>query len=154
LLLPAAGEKFLNDKSFSFCSFSISAGRHRHTALTHFKFDATALSLDDVYKGLCRDKETFYFLWVAVRKVLEEAPNVTKLDIFFPFIKKPPPSSLICRACGIWAELIGHMTSMKRFSGARVGADQKSQILDGLLDAALEQLVSFPFSARRLSSAT
>ena len=61
-------------------SFSIFAGRRRrcHTALTHFKFDATALSLDDVYKGLCRDKETFYFLWVAVRKVLEEAPNVTK----------------------------------------------------------------------------
>jgi hypothetical protein len=37
------------------------------------------------------------------------------------------------------------MTSPKRFSGVRVGADQKSQFLDGLLDAALEQLVSFPF---------
>jgi hypothetical protein len=36
------------------------------------------LSLGDVYKGLQRDRETYYFLWVAVRKVLEEAPNVTK----------------------------------------------------------------------------
>jgi hypothetical protein len=36
------------------------------------------LSLDDVYKGLRHDNETYYFLWVAVRKVLEEAPNVTK----------------------------------------------------------------------------
>jgi len=33
---------------------------------------------------------------------------------------------------------------LNRFSGARVGADQKTQFVDGLLDAALEQLVSFP----------
>ena len=46
--------------------------------MTHFNFDATMLSLGDVYKGLQRDRETYYFLWVAVRKVLEEAPNVTK----------------------------------------------------------------------------
>ena len=52
--------------------------RRQPTALTHFNFDATMLSLGDVYKGLCRDRETYYFLWVAVRKVLEEAPNVTK----------------------------------------------------------------------------
>ena len=95
LLLPAVGEKYLNDDPFS-----IFAGRHRHTALTHFNFDATALSLDDVYKGLCRDKETFYFLWVAVRKVLEEVPNVTKY-IFYSLLSKCPfTPPLICRACG------------------------------------------------------
>lgn len=34
----------------------------------------------------------------------------------------------------------------KRFSGARVGEDQKTQFLNELLDAALEQFVSFcPF---------
>ena len=37
---------------------------------------------------------------------------------------------------------------LKRFRGAHVGADQKAQFVDGLLDAALEQLVSFPYSAR------
>jgi hypothetical protein len=78
------------------------AGRHRHAALTHFNFDATAPSLDDLYRGLCRDKETFYFLWVAVRKVLEEVPDVTKYIFFsFPFIKTPLPLlPLIRRACG------------------------------------------------------
>ncbi|KAH9955409.1 hypothetical protein BC827DRAFT_874468 [Russula dissimulans] len=45
-------------------------------ALSHFKFDASMLSLDNVYKALNRDMETYYFLWVAVRKVLAaEAPN-------------------------------------------------------------------------------
>jgi hypothetical protein len=39
------------------------------------------LSLDNVYKGLNEDLETYYFLWVAVRKVLAEAPNVM-LDLF------------------------------------------------------------------------
>ncbi|KAH9983377.1 hypothetical protein BJV74DRAFT_886819 [Russula compacta] len=79
-------------------------------ALMHRNFDASMLSLDDVYKGLVRDKETYYFLWVAVRKVLAEAP---------------PPKTL--------------------FSGARVTADQKTQYLNELLDATLEQLVSFPY---------
>jgi hypothetical protein len=40
------------------------------------------LSLDDVYKGLRQDRETYYFLWVAVRKVLEEAPGVNKYRYF------------------------------------------------------------------------
>ena len=39
------------------------------------------VSLDNVYKGLNGDPETYYFLWVAVRKVLAEAPNVM-LDLF------------------------------------------------------------------------
>ncbi len=39
------------------------------------------LSLDDVYKGIQSDMETYYFLWVAVRKVLAEVPNVM-LDLF------------------------------------------------------------------------
>ena len=62
-------------------------------ALTHFKFDATMLSLDDVCNGLRHDRETYYFLWVAVRKVLEEAPGVKKYRYFL--IKHGP------RACGI-----------------------------------------------------
>jgi hypothetical protein len=40
------------------------------------------LSLDNVYKGLNRDLETYYFLWVAVRKVLGEAPGNVMLDLF------------------------------------------------------------------------
>ncbi|KAI9507114.1 hypothetical protein F5148DRAFT_159889 [Russula earlei] len=44
-------------------------------ALAHYNFDASALSLDNVYKALKRDVETYYFLWVAVRKVLAEAPS-------------------------------------------------------------------------------
>ena len=43
--------------------------------------DASVLSLDNVYKGIQNDMETYYFLWVAVRKVLAEAPNVM-LDLF------------------------------------------------------------------------
>jgi hypothetical protein len=39
------------------------------------------VSLDNVYKGLNGNRETYYFLWVAVRKVLAEAPNVM-LDLF------------------------------------------------------------------------
>jgi hypothetical protein len=39
------------------------------------------LSLNDLYKGIQNDVETYYFLWVAVRKVLAEAPNVM-LDLF------------------------------------------------------------------------
>lgn len=39
------------------------------------------LSLDNVYKGIQNDMETYYFLWVAVHKVLAEAPNVM-LDLF------------------------------------------------------------------------
>jgi len=50
--------------------------------------------------------------------------------------------------------LMGTHDVLKRFSGARVGADQKTQFVDGLLNAALEQLVSFPYSARRPSSVT
>ena len=50
--------------------------------MTHFKFDATMLSLDDVYEGLRHDRETYYFLWVAVRKVLEEAPDINKYGHF------------------------------------------------------------------------
>jgi hypothetical protein len=33
---------------------------------------------------------------------------------------------------------------MSRFSGARIGEDQKLKFLNELLDAALEQFVSFP----------
>jgi hypothetical protein len=58
-------------------------------ALAHYKLDASVLSLDNVYKGIQNDMETYYFLWVAVRKVLAEAPNVM-LDLF---IQNPP------RAC-------------------------------------------------------
>jgi hypothetical protein len=50
-------------------------------ALMHFNFDSSTLSLDNVYKALNHDMETYYFLWVAVRKVLAEAPNVM-LDLF------------------------------------------------------------------------
>ena len=50
-------------------------------ALAHYDLDASKVSLDDVYKGLNGDRETYYFLWVAVRKVLAEAPNVM-LDLF------------------------------------------------------------------------
>jgi hypothetical protein len=45
------------------------------------------LSLDNVYKGLKGDLETYYFLWVAVRKVLAEAPNV-KLDYLFQILRR------------------------------------------------------------------
>jgi len=45
-------------------------------ALIHFNFDSSTLSLDNVYKALNHDMETYYFLWVAVRKVLAEAPNI------------------------------------------------------------------------------
>lgn len=38
----------------------------------HHDFDATFLSLDTVYKALNHDRETYYLLWVAVRKVLAE----------------------------------------------------------------------------------
>lgn len=41
-------------------------------ALMHHDFDATFLSLDTVYKALNHDRETYYLLWVAVRKVLAE----------------------------------------------------------------------------------
>ncbi|KAI9452044.1 hypothetical protein BJY52DRAFT_1294837 [Lactarius psammicola] len=41
-------------------------------ALMHHDFDATVLSLDTVYKALNHDRETYYHLWVAVRKVLAE----------------------------------------------------------------------------------
>ena len=40
--------------------------------------------------------------------------------------------------------MIGHMTFLKRFSGASVRADQKTQFLKELLDGALEQFVSLP----------
>jgi hypothetical protein len=50
-------------------------------ALAHYQLDASVLSLDNVYKGIQSDMETYYFLWVAVRKVLAEAPNVM-LDLF------------------------------------------------------------------------
>lgn len=50
-------------------------------ALAHYHLDASMVSLDDVYKGLIGDVETYYFLWVAARKVLAEAPNVM-LDLF------------------------------------------------------------------------
>jgi hypothetical protein len=50
-------------------------------ALAHYNLDASVLSLDNVYKGIQNDMETYYFLWVAVRKVLAEAPNVM-LDLF------------------------------------------------------------------------
>lgn len=50
-------------------------------ALAHYDLDASVLSLDNVYKGIQSDMETYYFLWVAVRKVLAEAPNVM-LDLF------------------------------------------------------------------------
>jgi hypothetical protein len=43
----------------------------------HFDFNASVLSLDNVYKGLNHDMETYYYLWVAVHKVLAEAPNKT-----------------------------------------------------------------------------
>jgi hypothetical protein len=96
--------------------------------------DASVLSLDNVYKGIQNDMETYYFLWVAVRKVLAEAPNVM-LDLF---IQNPP------RAC--WKKRTdgGHMTFLKRFGGASVRADQKTQFLKELLDGALEQFVSLP----------
>ena len=44
------------------------------------------LSLDNVYKGIQNDMETYYFLWVAVHKVLAEAPNVM-LDLFKVLIR-------------------------------------------------------------------
>jgi len=44
-------------------------------ALMHFDFDATVLSLDNVYNGLNHDVETYYHLWVAVHKVLAEERN-------------------------------------------------------------------------------
>ncbi|KAH8977850.1 hypothetical protein EDB86DRAFT_2997916 [Lactarius hatsudake] len=49
-------------------------------ALMHHDFDATVLSLDNVYKALNHDKETYYLLWVAVRKVLaeESSPDLTR----------------------------------------------------------------------------
>ena len=50
-------------------------------ALAHYNLDASVLSLDNVYKGIQNDMETYYFLWVAVHKVLAEAPNVM-LDLF------------------------------------------------------------------------
>ncbi|KAI9438074.1 hypothetical protein H4582DRAFT_233318 [Lactarius indigo] len=37
-------------------------------ALMHYDFDATVLSLDTVYKALNHDRETYYLLWIAVRK--------------------------------------------------------------------------------------
>jgi hypothetical protein len=44
---------------------------------------------------------------------------------------------------------------MSRFSGARIGEDQKLKFLNELLDAALEQFVSFPAQcARQRLSAT
>ncbi|KAF8265671.1 hypothetical protein EI94DRAFT_1702315 [Lactarius quietus] len=45
--------------------------------LLHYDFDATLLSLDTVYKGLNQDKETYYLLWIAVRKVLAEEAGAT-----------------------------------------------------------------------------
>ena len=56
-------------------------------ALAHYNLDASMLSLDNVYKGLKGDLETYYFLWVAVRKVLAEAPNV-KLDYLFQILRR------------------------------------------------------------------
>ncbi|KAH9046640.1 hypothetical protein EDB84DRAFT_1465825 [Lactarius hengduanensis] len=49
-------------------------------ALMHHDFDATVLSLDTVYKALNHDRETYYLLWVAVRKVLaeESSPDLTR----------------------------------------------------------------------------
>ena len=43
----------------------------------HYDFDATVLSLDAVYKGLNHDRETYYLLWIAVRKVLAEEPGAS-----------------------------------------------------------------------------
>jgi hypothetical protein len=44
-------------------------------ALSHFNFDASVLSLDNLFKALNHDMETYYHLWVAVHKVLAEAPS-------------------------------------------------------------------------------
>lgn len=46
-------------------------------ALMHYDFDATLLSLDTVYNGLNHDRETYYLLWIAVRKVLAEEPGAS-----------------------------------------------------------------------------
>jgi hypothetical protein len=43
----------------------------------HYDFDATLLSLDRVYNGLNHDRETYYLLWIAVRKVLAEEPGAS-----------------------------------------------------------------------------
>jgi hypothetical protein len=94
--------------------------------------DASVLSLDNIYKGIQNDMETYYFLWVAVRKVLAEAPNVM-LDIFKVLIVPVEKNELI----------VTH-DILKRFSGASVRADQKTQFLKELLDGALEQFVSLP----------
>lgn len=68
--------------------------------------------------------ETYYFLWVAVRKVLAEAPNVM-LDLFKVLIVPVGKRELI----------VTH-DILKRFSGASVRADQKTQFLKELLDGA------------------
>ena len=65
-----------SDISFSYFFFIVIL-----IALAHYKLDASVLSLDNVYKGIQNDMETYYFLWVAVHKVLAEAPNVM-LDLF------------------------------------------------------------------------
>jgi hypothetical protein len=64
-------------------------------ALAHYNLDASVLSLDNVYKGIQNDMETYYFLWVAVRKVLAEAPNVM-LDLFKVLIVPVGKNELIC----------------------------------------------------------
>lgn len=112
-------------------------------ALAHYNLDASVLSLDNVYKGIQNDMETYYFLWVAVRKVLAEAPNVM-LDLFKVLIVPVGKSELI----------VTH-DILKRFSGASVRADQKTQFLKELLDGALEQFVSLPlYSLHAGASAT
>ena len=112
-------------------------------ALAHYDLDASVLSLDNVYKGIQNDMETYYFLWVAVRKVLAEAPNVM-LDLFKVHIVPVGKDELI----------VTH-DILKRFSGASVRADQKMQFLKELLDGALEQFVSLPvYSLHAGASAT
>jgi hypothetical protein len=70
-------------------------------ALAQYDLDASMLSLDNVYKGLNRDLETYYFLWVAVRKVLGEAPPNVMLDLFKIFVVPVGKNEL----------MDGHMTS-------------------------------------------
>ncbi|KAH9975702.1 hypothetical protein BGW80DRAFT_1294139, partial [Lactifluus volemus] len=99
-------------------------------ALSHFNFDAS--SLDNVFKGLNHDVETYYHLWVAVHKVLADTSILTSHTLNN-----------------------SHEVPIAEFSGARIGEDQKLKFLNELLDAALEQFVSFPVQcARERLSAT
>ena len=77
MLLLGWWSKRVNYDDLTFPSLPFFFQHGNDLALMHYDFDATVLSLDAVCKGLNHDRETYYLLWIAVRKVLAEEPGAS-----------------------------------------------------------------------------